>query len=444
LTDIARIATTIAAEHIEAAGVRVFLDIGEKLSDTDLDRLSKRLKQIAALGNDIERAKIRWLDERKANTEWEKDRRALFIVTGFFEDKQGFLPLKLQTIAKRLGGIRRNPFSGPVNLIFGFGLKPEKWLKGIVSLARGFLKSIKQWKKRGVDLPTNFNVSGFNVVNAASLTAAQLKPFLDYVKKAAKYVPANVLYGDLRVTTKKELPKQARTLAYYNKSADTMSLIVDAKDAHPVYSIAHELGHRVEHKFFKNMREMVELYREGGGKGIEQNDVFEFSDALWKMSSSAHMDDIAAVIKEQDSELFERVKGIVRAIAAKYDEIMHTVRKLGKTYGVKIPSSKRLQGTIAKWIFSFSDGKDKLFRDFTSAGVDIRSHVIGWLYELQKIHDVNQLVADIMRSTSSESGGLFPTPYSRTDVDEFFAENYVAYKMGKKVHPKVAELLKGY
>lgn len=169
---------------------------------------------------------------------------------------QKFMPFSGQTVKFRLK-------NDPLMLHETYEGYNEKWFNSINSMAKKFYKSIEQWKKQENNIMEDIMVEGFKVINSAAIDEQEFNKFISLVKVSSKYLPNDLKYGDVRVTTKKELGKGSKSTAYYNSDNDSMSLIIDSNDPNPVLSFVHEIGHRVWYQkisSWNTKKELIDLY----------------------------------------------------------------------------------------------------------------------------------------------------------------------------------------
>jgi len=432
------------AKMIDSTSLTTYRNYGLRMDDTDLSRLTNRLKEIAGLGTNTEAAKNRWITTNDHGGEgisdrWEKDKKLFMIATGFFLDRQKYLPTKVQTIDKRLDKF------GPIRLFETFSGEDKKWLKGIVSLAKGFIGSIKKWVKaeKSGDVPNEFKFGPFTVKNFAALTKDELKPFLDVIKKGMSKVPDMYTHGELWITTKKELGR-GNTVAYYMTSKDAIAILTDVNDPELVYSFVHEIGHRAEKLRLSVSEELNEIYEEVGGSEVDQRTIFKLVRGIFVGSLNKKIMKSLSGNKEVLARINTLLQNVDSFYGKKAKELIEDVGngEIGKSVSIQV-----VMKALASSIKSILQGGriDSKMQKFLQMFPE--EELMKWLKDLAnehlrtfKLHDV---VDDIYDAVGGKVGDIFPTNYSKTDFAEFFAEVFAHYAFGKPLNPKVEQAIKG-
>ena len=447
----------------EAKTVQLYQNVGLKLDDTDLKRLSRKLKEIASIRT-IEQAKDRWLREEVSghgeetktrflvNDAWEKDKKAILIATGFFSDKQKLLPVKLQTVDRRLNK------SGPMwELSWDIGDRSQKWVKGIVSLAKRFAVAIVKWLKlqKSGDLVQEVKVGKFRVLNQAMLDEGELREYVALINKASSRLPNRYCYGDIKITTKKELGHSSGAIAYYSSTEDNIAILTDVSDSQPVQSFVHEIGHRVWYRFIdlETKKDMTDLY--GGtmpSVDVKQKDIVLLFMTM-QANGSIEGRKMQGILKWIHSmpHLQSRIRQEATKANKFWEDIVADIRGFAADAFLDSPSDKHIISAVSHeffgkkpWTPRASRTGEKFLNLLRQISPDVVDYLKKRRMDVSRVVDVNGLTDFVWKAQRVDFGGIFPTPYSQVDVKELWAESFAEVNMGRKVHPKVEALVSSY
>lgn len=452
-----------------AASVVIYR-VHQQVSDTELNRLLVKLKQIASIKT-LSQARERWLDEvveRRSehddtpisthittSDDWEKDRKALFIAASFFSDKQKLLPVKIQTIKKRLNDL------GPYDLRWEMGNRADRWIKGVVSLAVGFIKSIAKWRKieKSDTLQHKLKVGKFDVLNAALVDDKRLKEYVGFLKKVQSIVPSKYCYGEVKITTKKELGRGTTWLAYYSAANDDIALINDARGSRPLNSIVHELGHRVWHKFIdgEDKRVIRMLFEDKKpDREINLNSIFFLVRAILVGNETSVKVKVTREVLKTVPSAMDEINEVERKADVFWKKTVADVKDFANKMRVKTPSDKDIKSALSLYFNgkqSYSPRSSSSGRQFWLEMLDAESGDFDGYLQIQRRKSYN-IIDDVayagylwtLYKDASGHGGesIFPTAYSKRDVGEFWAENFVEKLLGNKIHPLVEIIITNY
>jgi len=364
---------------------------------------------------------------------WYDDLRFLKQIAGFFGQHQQFIKLKFQTINKRLRGetdifnIMQDRFA-------------QKWLSSIQNIAKAFLAGVKKMNK--VDPITGeFSIGPFTVVNSVGLSDQEAKPYLDCLKKASSLIPSKYAYGRALLVTTKELGKGGGAAAYYNVANDVLAILTDVKSNHVVYSICHEIGHRVDNKDQKAHLAMMNLYREitGGSSQISIKSLNNYSkDLSFLIEREFLLKDLIEGTKVGDEVKKTRAK-IKRFWATETTNIQLFARENGFD---PLPEFK-----FRMMIYKLYVSKKKVTREqqsFLDGIMDAEGslkRISEILVSLRKVYESHELLTLLYETLRNQGQDYFPTNYSKTDPQEFFAECFATYCMKNPLHPDIQSIM---
>jgi hypothetical protein len=421
-------------------------ELGTTISKTDAKKLIRELQSIVNLNN-VDQAKQRWLNATQSgqnetryspNDQWElQDKRTMLQVAGLFRHHQRHLPIKFQTIHKRL-----NDFAGPINLFGKFG-NAEKWLKNIRNTAKALIKALENF----ISAPQakyEYQVGKCTLVNKVGFTEDEVRPYVDMLKEAVSHVPPKYAYGEVKLATRKEVKHGGRTAAYYSESDDSMSIITDSADPNPVRSICHEFAHRIHRQNPEAYEKMLDIYdvATGSTDTLDLKDLLQFSKEL---AFLIHSDRISKAFNKN----LEVVNAIAKAITT-LDRFWKTEMRKLKSYCKKYKVKPLTDARFRRLIQKLTEGKGRYTNvqqqfifDLTRANAEPKPS--RYFYDvwrrLEQKYSVHKMYTTLAKATASNNQGYFPTSYSRRDTREFFAESYAEFCMGGTLHPDVKAVM---
>jgi hypothetical protein len=442
-----------AARLILGYGVNVYdVKMPSGVMDVELARLRRKLEEIANL--DVESARKRWLvqenDRINVNFDiWKKDKKAMLVATSFLLDRQSFMPINSRVVVQRL---RNYPYA----LVSGTGYEQKdtvRWLGGIKAIARKTIQGIDAWSEHlrspQTDIVQEETVGGFAVINRAGLPADKFKEFVEFVRKGSGILESSLVYGDVYVTTKKILGPRTKTLAYYEPPTDTMHLIADANDSKPMQSFIHEIGHRA---WFKKLDHDIQasfrnLYKEGKRSGLDMTtrDVAVFIDDFLRLQGGKSK--VARAIRGNEAAR-EKFREYADKLLLAYDTVAQRMYEFHKQFDRSAKKEDATTVAEAIWVQKYESkyisrilaaignpsDKQSLQKELFDLTADLRRGIRDRV-------DPGQMVSDLAEALHSGETNVFPTSYSAVDLDEFFAENFMTYKLGRSINPRVKALM---
>lgn len=416
---------------------KFYTDVGEKLTNVKLDRLKDKLTEIASIHN-VDQAKKRWIE----NKQWDKDFRAFMVALGFFSERQKFLPMavsELENIFKKTPDILNTP------------KQANKWLPLVTNAANEFVKSIDSWEDAVLEnskenfIQKEFNFFGYKIKNHAALTDEELKPYLDIIKKGTKFIDSKLAYGTIRITTSKEVHETngEKYLAVYIASSDTMNLLVDRSPIDAVKTFIHEMGHRLWSKFIsRNIRtDVYRLFKNNQENIVDSVSVkAAFADVMFNGAGGGNY---KAFI-----DRFPRAKEVVQEKVTQLEEWIDKFTDesyiLASDNGLELEEKELIKKSIsAVLVFSNAKYLTNGLLNLYQKDEKFPKKLEEWSKIKHKIFTSNELTNLIVESESGEKN-LFPSVYSKSSVEEFFAENYAYYKLGKPISQSMETILKAW
>lgn len=434
---------------------------GEVVKDISVSQLLEKLEVIATIS--VAAAQDRWtvMDSkglRQVNREaWYADQRVLKIAAGFFADKQSFMPLKAGTLFNRIekfGPYKLQDYKrdDPNNYYNKYGVE---WMESIQSTANTFIKALNKWEKAlskgGGEhaIQGEFKLGPYQVLNMGGYSAKVVDPILKLLEEADTKISSKLQYGIIRLTTSKE-NRGNNTLAFYQPSLDIISLLVDKAHAgHPVQSIVHEFGHRLWYKFMSSAQkqEVAEVYRNSRPVRITKKEMEEF---LYEAGREGKLPFIITYTAKTHPKLLEPAMEAAQKVYHYFGVLSKQVADMGRKYGIEPPSEDKIRRLLTMTLYiNYRWEKDPFLGPLDRAmKMDGSAFVIWFNKEInenlnRKIMPMTELRWLVDEYAVNEKN-LYPTEYSKQDVEEFFAENYMAYCLGLPMGETMQNLLKGY
>lgn len=419
------------------------------VENIDLDRLKKTLKEIVD---------FKWTDENykkefyiqtsptnyTGNGKKEKIKKALNIAASFFADKQELLPFKISTIKSRISNI----------WLLEMGMQhpdTQRYIKGLVSMVSGFIKAIDKYKstlnqhgessiKKEYELDDE-SIGKMKVINVAGLPHDIAERWINFIKKATKYIDSFLVYGEVRLSTSKEL-RGSRTLAHYMPQFDNVSIVTDKKDQDAVWSLVHEFGHRYWFKFLSNDKktEIIRIFNSlKKGSFLSTKQILDGAMAyMFNIQQNSPLAKPLYELEQKNVEIASEIKTAVSRLKREFDYALDKFRLLDSENNTSFFSEytdEKLTYILAEIIGSY-----KLPEKFKLIPREMRFEIGIIIKDLAKAEDavLSPLYYRIKNFTTDKDA--FPSEYSKTDHLEFFAENYAAYKLGKPISSAMKEV----
>jgi len=332
---------------------------------------------------------------------------AIKALTKFFKIKQkpaelGYTYTVMASWFGRLSGQLKNKLSKEVVYYITRlnRLPSDKGLKALESLAKTLSPSVS--KTKGGKPKT---VMGMKVQAMGRVTAQQVDEACGALRKAAKLLKqkgfGQLLYGNVYVVTSL---KGGKNLADYEPATDTIALSkrIDGS-AESVRMVIHEFGHRLFHKFAKDIGAWTRgIYKDGKTVTVKDRQI------AWS-----------------EFGLMLRNEMVERGLLPEDKKVMGVRKKLPKWHSnVNTAWTKHLHSIGA------DDSLRKLLQSKPESILD------------GSAEDVYVRAQDGDVEVKGAGGELIsPTDYGKKDTDESYAETFSYYVTGKQLDEGLKELL---
>lgn len=319
----------------------------------------------------------------------------------------------------------------------------QKWYKGFISLANGFVQAIEKYEKTitGEDgeseIKPFYDLGNVKVENIAGLKDSEAQKFLSMLKKAYQYIDKKLVYGTVRLTTSKEIKGKASTIiAYYISDNDTISIVTDTKDDDPIHSIIHEHGHRFIHKFLNDRIKFS--YRNFFNENkIAHMKVMQDSDVLNELLLAVEFPKNNNVLLEKaktDMELNNAINKALDLVKKIRSELVDKILKLVKEENITEQFKGRISESSIYSDFLETRRRKKLIDDFKIFSTDVQNKIVNIYNKLNSgLYKVLSPILIEISNLMLPEKNVFPTHYSKVNSEEFFCENYAFYRMGKPI-----------